>query len=115
MLNQSSSRRTSIRPPGSFRQQAPFCQREPAGLVEIFGDRSGAGHDEPAILAQHRRRPGGIELEELAPPFPDALFDQRGVEAELAECEPDEARMRAKRIMVKRGHRLLELRTVRVR
>jgi hypothetical protein len=105
MLNQSSSRRTSIRPPGPSGRRRRSASASPRVSSRYSAIGPGTGHDEPAILAQDRRRPGGIELEELAPPFPDAFFDQRGVEAELAEREPDEARMRAERIMVKRGHR----------
>ena len=74
------------------------------GLIEIFGDDAGAGNRRLAFRYQHRRGARGIEREKGLAPLPDPLFHQPHVEAVFAQRQPNEARMRAERMMEQREH-----------
>ena len=64
----------------------------------------GAGHARRAVLDHDGRRALGAEQQEIAPPLPRPLLDQRRLDAVLAERQPYETRMRAERMMIKRDH-----------
>src|SRR6185295_4894528 len=78
------------------------------GLVEIFGDHAGAGDGRKARGGQYRRGPRRVERQKRLAPLPDALLHQPQIEAVLAECKPDEARMRTERVMKQREHEALD-------
>src|SRR5215217_1311438 len=72
--------------------------------LEVFGDDRGARHRRMALLDQHRRLAFGIERQEFLAPFPHALLDEPWWDAELAQREPHEARMRTERVMKQCDH-----------
>src|SRR5215208_4200229 len=85
-------------------QQPPLAGLGAVGLVEVFGDDRGARHRRMALLDQHRRLAFGIERQEFLAPFPHALLDEPWRDAELAQREPHEARMRTERVMKQCDH-----------
>ena len=58
------------------------------------------------VLDHDRRRAFGRDQQELAAPIPHFFFDQTRLDPHLAKHEADEARMGAKRMMVKRDHEI---------
>ena len=91
--------------PGRIVGQKPtVAEAEPARLVEIFGDDLGARQDGAIVLDHHRRRAFRRHQQKFAPPLPGPLLDQLRLDSHFAEREADEARMRAKGVMVKRDH-----------
>ena len=56
------------------------------------------------LLHQNRRLPGRIEEQEIPPPLIGLFFDEFGFDRIFAEKQPDETRMRAKGMMIKRDH-----------
>ena len=93
---------------GIGRQQPALAEFGAARLVEIFGDDHRARHRRMAFLDQHRRRAVGIEREKFLAPLPHALLDQPRRDAELAERQTHEARMRTERMMKQRDHCALD-------
>src|SRR4051812_10648721 len=59
-----------------------------------------------AFLDQHRRRAFGIERQKFLAPLPHALLDEPRRNAEFAERQADEARMRTKRVMKQCEHKV---------
>jgi hypothetical protein len=78
------------------------------GLVDIFGNDSGAGDRGLAFVDQYRRRGRWIEREKAFPAFPGALFHQPQLETVFAQHQADESRMRTERVMKQREHAALE-------
>ncbi len=94
-----------LRTPGRIVGQKPtVAEAEPARLVEIFGDNLGARQDGAIVVDRHRGRAFRRHQQKFAPPLPGPLLDQLRLNSHFAEREADEARMRAKRVMVKRDH-----------
>ena len=56
------------------------------------------------VLGHDRRHALGVEQQEFAPPLPRPLLDQRRLDAEFAERQAYEPRMRAEGMMIKRDH-----------
>ena len=94
-------------------QQAPVAEREPAGLVEIFGDDARARRDGARLVDEHGRLAGRVQGQEFGPALEGALLDERGFDAEFGEDEPCEARMGADGMVVEDGHALGVTRSVR--
>src|SRR6185312_290700 len=64
-----------------------------------------------AVRHQNRRGAGGIEQEKTLASFPGTLFRQAQVDAVFAQRQPNETRMRAERMVIKRVHEILELKS----
>jgi hypothetical protein len=87
-----------------IRQKPVIAQRMAVDLVEIFGKRAGARHHGAAILDPNRRLSRRIQNQEIFAPLIDLFFEKRGFEAVFANQKPGEARMRTKRMVIKKRH-----------
>jgi len=86
------------------RQQPPFREFRPDRFVEIFGETVGAGNRRHAVDQRERRDAFGGQRQKLAPPLPDLLFDEFRLDSIFGERNAQEARMRAKRVVIKGEH-----------
>jgi hypothetical protein len=85
-------------------QQSVSAQGKAAGLVEIFGDRPGARDDRSGLFNEYRRLPGRIEDEEIPSALERFFFDEFRLDGIFGQEQPDETRMRAEGMMIKRDH-----------
>ena len=85
-------------------QQPVSAQGETAGLVEIFSDRPGARDDGSGLFNENRCLPGRIEYEEIMSALERFFFDEFRLDGIFGQEQPDETRMRAERVMIKRDH-----------
>src|SRR6516164_4534032 len=86
------------------RQQAALRHRGAAGLVEIFGNHTGAGNCERTLFHQNGRGSRRIEHQELGAPLPHPLLDEFCRPTVFLEHEADESGMWTNRMMEQRQH-----------
>ncbi|MHB8842853.1 MAG: hypothetical protein ACYC56_13895, partial [Candidatus Aquicultor sp.] len=68
------------------------------------GDDRRTRHHHPVVFDQKRRLPGRIEQQVVLPALERLFFDQLRVNAIFPQKKPDETRLRAERMVMKRDH-----------
>src|SRR4029077_15756965 len=84
--------------------QSVSAQGKAAGLVEIFGDRPGARDDPSGLFSENWRLPGRIEEQKIPSALKRIFFDEFRLDGIFGQEQPDETRMRAEGMMIKRDH-----------